>query len=176
MTTQADYTEEEYQTLVMAIAQAGMAVAMASYSGIWGTLKEVMSSATSAVKEAQHAYQGNELVQDIVAKLSDKESGLQDELKARAEADQANVDKSKSKEEMMAEVIEKALASVKEAGEIVDAKTSAEEAAGYKQWLVAIATDVASASKEGGFLGIGGTRVSEEETVMIGRVKEVLGV
>ncbi len=51
-----------------------------------------------------------------------------------------------------------------------------EEAEGVKRWLVAIAQRTAEAAKEGGFLGIGGTRVSENETVAIRDVARALGV
>src|SRR5262245_46817179 len=45
------------------------------------------------------------------------------------------------------------------------------EAASYGQYLVDLATKVAEASKEGGFLGIGGTRVSEAEQVAIDQIR-----
>ena len=38
------------------------------------------------------------------------------------------------------------------------------------------AEDAAAAAKEGGFLGIGATRVSEGETAMLARLREILGV
>jgi hypothetical protein len=41
---------------------------------------------------------------------------------------------------------------------------------------VTIAQRTAEAAKEGGFLGIGGTRVSENETVAIRDVARALGV
>jgi len=59
---------------------------------------------------------------------------------------------------------------------LVDRKASKEEAEGVKRWLVAIAQRTAEAAKEGGFLGIGGTRVSETETVAIRDVARALGV
>lgn len=175
MTTKADYTEEEYQTLVMSMAQAGMAVAVASYSGAFGTIKEVMALAKSAVKGAQ-AHPENELVQDVVAALNDKDSDLQEKLKAEAQLESDELDKEKGKEALIAEVIDNALETCGEAADILDAKSTAEEAAGYKAWLVSIAEDVAVSSKEGDFLGFGGTRISEAEVATIDRLKVALRV
>ena len=44
---------------------------------------------------------------------------------------------------------------------ILGAKGTPEEVAAFRQWLYGIAEKVAKAAKEGGFLGFGGTQVSE---------------
>jgi hypothetical protein len=46
----------------------------------------------------------------------------------------------------------------------------------YGRFLVNVATQVAEASKEGGFLGVGGTRVSEEEQKAIDQVRKLVGI
>ncbi|HKF66674.1 MAG TPA: hypothetical protein VKB36_09100, partial [Vicinamibacterales bacterium] len=48
------------------------------------------------------------------------------------------------------------------------------EAQPYKMWLAAVARKVAEASKEGGFLGIGGTLVSAKEEEALKELDEVL--
>jgi hypothetical protein len=58
---------------------------------------------------------------------------------------------------------------------IVEQQAPAEVDA-YKAWLMAIAVQVANASKEGGFLGFGGTRVSGGEQAALERLSSVLGV
>ena len=50
------------------------------------------------------------------------------------------------------------------------------EAEGYKAWLASVAARVSQASKEGGFLGIGGTPVSPDEDAALKQLSEVLGV
>jgi hypothetical protein len=50
------------------------------------------------------------------------------------------------------------------------------EAEEYKRWLVSLARQTAEAAKEGGFLGIGGTRVSEGESTAITELAAALGV
>jgi hypothetical protein len=60
--------------------------------------------------------------------------------------------------------------------EILAAKATPDEAASFRGWMVQAAEDAAAAAKEGGFLGIGATRISEGETAMLARLREILGV
>ena len=50
-----------------------------------------------------------------------------------------------------------------------------EESAEYRQFVLSVAQRVAEAGKEGGFLGIGGTRVSAVETRAIEEIAAALG-
>jgi hypothetical protein len=63
----------------------------------------------------------------------------------------------------------------KQAAAMVAQKSPA-EAEEYKRWLVLMAQRTAEAAKEGGFLGIGGTRVSEGETTALKELATALGV
>src|SRR3954471_5463689 len=65
-----------------------------------------------------------------------------------------------------AEIRDKAIAALREAAAIVDAKAPA-EAGAFKDWLKQIAQKTAEASTEGGFLGFGGVQVSEAEKVTL---------
>jgi hypothetical protein len=58
---------------------------------------------------------------------------------------------------------------------LVDGKAGA-DADGFKRWLTGLAGRVAEASKEGGFLGIGGTPVSDNETTALSDIGRALGV
>jgi hypothetical protein len=57
-----------------------------------------------------------------------------------------------------------------------DREVDAEEAAGFKTWVLSIGDQVAKAAREGGFLGFGGTQVSAEEVTMIDRIKASFSV
>ena len=63
----------------------------------------------------------------------------------------------------------------KQAVALVAQKSSA-EAQDYKQWLLSLAKATAAASKEGGFLGFGGTAVSESETSAVRDLAVALGL
>ncbi len=65
---------------------------------------------------------------------------------------------------------------LKRVNEILSAKATPEEAASFRAWLIEAAQEAANAAKEGGFLGIGATRVSEGEEAMLSQLREILGV
>ena len=50
------------------------------------------------------------------------------------------------------------------------------DAVAYKTWLAGIAKAVAEAAPEGGFLGFGGTQVSDAEKATVGDIATALGV
>jgi hypothetical protein len=60
--------------------------------------------------------------------------------------------------------------------ELLGKKATPEEATEVKQWLTKVAQATAEATKEGGFLGIGGTLVSEEEKAAVAKVGSTLGI
>ncbi len=60
---------------------------------------------------------------------------------------------------------------------LLDEKATAEEAAGFKAWLLAIAVTVAQAGKEDqGFLGRGGVVVNDAERSALGSIATTLGL
>ena len=63
---------------------------------------------------------------------------------------------------------------IRDANRIVTEKASAEDAAAFRDWLLAAAKEAADAAKEGGFMGFHAERVSEGEQRMLDRLGEVL--
>ena len=57
---------------------------------------------------------------------------------------------------------------------IVTQKATPEEAAAFREWLLAAAKGAADAAKEGGFMGFKAERVSQGEKDMLDRLAEVL--
>jgi hypothetical protein len=70
---------------------------------------------------------------------------------------------------------EQILDEVRAATDIVSSKATAEEAAAFKQWLLASAQATADAAKEGGFMGFGATQVSEGEQNMLEQLRTTIG-
>jgi hypothetical protein len=68
-----------------------------------------------------------------------------------------------------AEIKEKCVEILRQAAVVVDAKAP-DEATAFKGWLHQISQDVAQASKEGGFLGIGSATVSEAKKATIAQL------
>jgi hypothetical protein len=56
------------------------------------------------------------------------------------------------------------------------AAKSPQEAQEFRAWLMSIARGAAEAAKEGGFLGFGGTQVSEKEQSALSQLSAALGV
>jgi hypothetical protein len=75
-----------------------------------------------------------------------------------------------------AAVQEAATEILRRTSELLGNKAAPEEAAEVRQWLTKVAQATAEAAKEGGFLGFGGTLVSEQEKAAIARVNATLGI
>jgi hypothetical protein len=57
---------------------------------------------------------------------------------------------------------------------IVDTKGSPEDADAYRKFVVAVARGAAEAHKEGGFIGIGGRKISDEEAAALKEIQAVV--
>lgn len=161
MADKSTFTAEEWATLLKAPAMAGLAIVAADPSGPFGTLKESFATG-KALAEIKLQGGATPLIDALVQDLTTSEgreiakpSGL---LGSSIEEAQAN-----------------ALGVCQSAAEIVTTKAP-DEAAAFKQWLFSISQRVAEASKEGGFLGFGGTLVSEQEQTALNSISGALGV
>jgi hypothetical protein len=63
---------------------------------------------------------------------------------------------------------------LREVSAILNAKAP-QEAPAFKAWLQTISQNVAKASSEGGFLGIGGVQVSDAEKATLADISKALG-
>lgn len=155
MTTQTDYTSEEWQTLNTAPFAAGMLITVSDMSGPIGMFQEA-GAVTKAIIET-----GTQSASDVVKRIAEaieetRKPELPDLPKGRDEARAALID------------------ICRRAVEIVNQKAPAETEA-LRTWLMTIARWTAEAAKEGGFLGFGGTKVSEGETVALNDLDAALG-
>jgi len=161
MTTKADFTADEWNQVQRAPFMAGLAVVAASPSGPFGVMKELFAVG-KMLSEVKTQGASNELIKALVA---DIEAGAKD-LNAPAEL------KGKTPDQVKSYAIE----SCRRAGALIEEKAKPEEAQAFKQWLVSASQKVAEAAKEGGFLGFGGTRVSEQEAATIKELSTTLGI
>jgi hypothetical protein len=74
----------------------------------------------------------------------------------------------------VAEFEVQALNTLHAAAAVVAAKAPADLAA-FTEFVISLADTAANAHKEGGFMGIGGVRVTPAEAAAIARIKDVLG-
>lgn len=159
MTTQTDFTEEEWVRLERAPIVAGMAITLADPGGPIEAVKEGMASIRT-VAEAAKSDKQPELIQEVAKSFAEKARARENPLK-----------EFKPKGAMAGQMI---LDELRAANKIVTQKGTPEEAAAYREWLLSSAKAAADAAKEGGFMGFKAERVSEGEKEMLEKLTEVL--
>ena len=164
MANKQNFEPDEWTKILESTMLAGMAVSAAEPSGLWGALKETFAS-SSALAAAKSNAGSNELVKAVVAEFETKEgrAAVQEALRQRL----AGAAKP-------ADAVQRSLANLRDVSTILDAKAP-QDAAGFKAWLQAISKNVAEASSEGGFLGIGGVQVSDAEKATLADISKALG-
>jgi hypothetical protein len=160
MTSQLVYSDEEWGLLVGLPQSVMMAAILAEGDSTNRTASE-SSAGLDAIAAGRDS--GSTLVRDValelVSRLGDPETG---ELPPVLEMGTREVD--------LGEVLDRARA----ATDLLTAKAGPGEAAAYRHWLVGIADQVVNAAKSGGFLGIGGSWVSESERHFVDELSTVL--
>jgi hypothetical protein len=144
--TREHYTPEQWSRIRLAPVAAAKLVMMASPSGAVGALKEAIA-VPKVLKELKEEAPANSVV-DVAF----------DAELTREELEEIGNDRP-----AVLAVIESAWQAVR-ARDPQDTKS-------YSDLLRGVATKVAEASKEGGFLGIGGTKVSKEEQAAVDEIK-----
>ncbi len=158
MTTRNDYTDEEWTVLRRAPLVAGFAVSLADPGGPIEITKETM-----AALKAVAAPPGDEPL--LIAVSQDGMAQAQAHHNVMKEI---GLKGATAREQIVEEL--------RRVNGILAAKATPDEAASFRGWLVQAAEDAAAAAKEGGFLGIGATRISEGEKAMLAQLREILGV
>jgi hypothetical protein len=161
MAGKADFTADEWALLCKSPILTALVVVASSPSGPFGVLKE-MFAVGKLIAETKGKGGGDALVSAVVADVTSRE-GMEQAKPTEIQG--------KKPEEAKAYALEQ----LKKAAALVEQKAPA-DAAGFKQWLQEVATRVANASKEGGFLGFGGTLVSEQEQQALAATASALGV
>ena len=158
MTTKADFTDEEWATLVRSPMVAGMAITIADPGGPIEVVKE-----TSAVIKFAGGFSGepdNDLVREI-----------EQAFRAQAEQHKNPVGDFKPRGAMAGKEI---VDEIGRAGGIVAQKGTPEDAAAFRDWIMECAQRAANAAKEGGFMGFHAERVSQGEKDMLAQIEAAL--
>ena len=148
MTKKADFNAEEWSTVVQGPVMAGIRVVGA---GRGGTIRESLAIGR-VYGEARQKQGENELLDEIVSSPPAAPSGAQS-------GD---------------DISETTKARLREALRIVGEKGSPEDLHAYKEFIVSVARAAAEAHKEGGFIGIGGKQISEEEQAALDEIQREL--
>ncbi len=199
MSAKADYTPEEWAQLSQAPMMATMAIVAADRSGPIGLVKEAMAT-VKTLQETSTSTTAGELVKAIATdiiesqqkKKDQKDQGATGDAGAQPTGDASTQPTTDAQAQPAAsssdplqnmqidaknpdEAKQKAVDGCVAAANIVAQKSPA-EVDEFKQWLMTIANRTAEAAKEGGFLGIGGTKVSDKEKTELATLASALGV
>ena len=155
MSTKNDYSTSEWKAIASAPVAAGLFITLSDTSGPIGIAKEALAVGRAITDAAQG--QTPEIVKAIAMSMKDN---------GRPETpDMPMGNRAKSKEALTS--------TIRSAVDAVE-RHSPSEAQAYKTWLASVARRVAEASKEGGFLNMGGTLVSSKEEEALKELTEVL--
>lgn len=161
MLTKNNFAGADWNTLRDTPHLVGFATLLSGASGL-GTVKE-------SIAIAQGIIEGQTSSIPLIRDLSNRAEiqAAQESLRSTLGGLEANVPKERLRS--------LALERVGAATSLLDsAGGSQEETTAYRQWLYGLAEKVAKAAKEGGFLGIGGTWVSEEEQAFLAELRTAL--
>ena len=151
MTRKADFNAEEWSTIVNGPLYAGMRVISADRGG---TLRETIAMG--------RVYQE--------ARAQHRESELLDELVKSPPA--IDPDRVREAGGNLASLTSEQL---REATRLIEAKATPEEVDDYKRFVWTLAQAVATAHKEGGFLGLGGKQISDAEQQALDEIRVAMG-
>ena len=154
MTTKTEFTDEEWTRVRRAPFVAGMAISLADPGGPIEMSKETMTTMKSATNPPSREQLLTEIALDIQAMTQERQSPI-----------------SGFKPQAAQQILDE-LGSV---SQIVSSKATSEEAAAFKEWILATAQAAADAAKEGGFMGFGAVQVSEGEQKMLEQVRAAIG-
>lgn len=150
MTTKAQFNAAEWDQIAEGPALAGLIVIQSQRGG---TIRETMAMAkVYAAAKKQHS--AGELVDELVESAPHLQAG-----------------EYTSKEDLRT----RGLGRISDAVALVKGKATPEELAQYREFAMAIAHRAAEADKSGGFLGIGGQRVTGDELAALRDVAAALG-
>jgi hypothetical protein len=157
MSTKADFSVDEWDLLRSAPLMASLLVVAASPSGPVGLIQESAAAGKMILQAATTAQ--TPLLKALAEDLSQRISIPKPPPGATPEQIQAA-----------------ATEILKRTSDLLAQKATPEETPEFKQWLAKVAQATAEATKEGGFLGFGGTLVSDQEKAALSTVNSTLGI
>lgn len=163
MSQRNQFPPEQWRALRNAPQLVALATAAAGNSGLLGSLAEGMAAASAFAA----ATRGTNL---LIRELFSKE-----EIRAAQQDIRSVLESFTDPSEAQSRLQDAALHAARTALAALQSKDDAVNTTDYRKMLAWLAEEVANASKEGGFLGFGGERVSEGERQFLGRLYEAVG-
>jgi hypothetical protein len=158
MSNKTHSSAEEWYAISVAPVAAGLVITLFDASGPAGIAKEALAVAKAIARSA--SGDAPEIVKALAENV--RTGGGRPELPVVPSGDRTQTKTA-------------LIGAIRTAVGAVETKSPGEVEA-YKTWLASVAAKVAQASREGGFLGIGGTLVSTDEQDALNQLADVLGV
>ncbi len=153
------FTDDEWAQVAHAPMMAMVAIGAADPGGLLAAAKEGTALALALSHASKDASEG--LVHEVAEEIKTTKPGRK----------QLGIEHPQSREH----VEQMATDAIRRAAALVAAKVPA-ESDGYRAFLMTTSERIANAAKEGGFLGIGGERVSAAEEHALAEIAGALGV
>lgn len=167
MSEREAYTDEEWATVVAAPVAVIAAVIGSSPGGPLAIMQEV-GAAVKGFERAAEQRRGNPLIAALLLSLKSRFEAFTGKAGDPA-AEQIDIFE-------LGKDPARALAACRAARELLARKAPPEAAAELLGWLYELAGDVARAAPEGGFLGLGGAQVNEQERAILAQIAAALGL
>jgi hypothetical protein len=154
------YSNEELTDLTRALGQVVLGAGMSEKSGSFGLMREIV-----AAMQASAVFVGessNPLLKQIVTQADP------------SEMDDAEKDKDESPASAQ-KAVEEGIAAAQRTHDLLIAKGRDDDADAWAQLLLTAANAAVQATKTGGFLGIGGEKVTASEQAYMQRLADTLG-
>lgn len=173
--SQQYFTDAEWQVMLQSPMHVVKAVILADKTDPVTFLKEAYA-AVSLLTEQQQQPTSSDLVNALMAdmKTADAQEPIQGEQLLLKKEFQLLGELQGLKD--AGEGRTQALAHLQQVSSILAGKVTLNQADEFRKWLVALATSVANAVKEGGFMGIGGERTSSDEAAAIKKIEQALAI
>ena len=149
MATKADFNAVEWSKVLEAPILAGLRVVAADRGG---TIRESLAIG-KVYSEGRRAQGQSQLLDELVASPPAVD---RQQLQGAGDIARASSER------------------LREAVRLVSDKGSAEDVEAYKRFVIDAAQAAAEAHKEGGFIGIGGKQISDEERVALDEIEAIL--
>ncbi len=164
------FSKEEQLLLSSTPTLIGSVMAFAEGSGL-GTIKELFANAKTFIGGAK-AFPDNEIIVGVLPNLEDRKEAMAKAKEFREKSMERLKEKGIDSHEKLNDQL---IIDCKTVSALLAEKASPQEATEYKEWAMSVAENVAKAAKEGGFLGMGGVRISEGEKEAFSKIAQALG-
>ncbi len=173
MTVLEDLSTDDQIILARTPNALVMASAYAEQDGVFSIRKELKAGLQAAI-DGSTAFPDNQIIQRLALEMNSINPEEAEEVRQRAKNATGPEDLVEERNPTTSRPLALQLAAQSLA--IMEAHATVEEAIEFKYWLYSIADQVTLASKAGGFLGFGGTRVSPAEAAFLDDLRAALDI